>query len=163
MSSRGCSRLDEVQQALALGHWPQACPTELRTHVERCSRCSDEVLLTEHFQLTRTETIEAARTEPPNLLWWRAQLRRRNTALERAGRPLMAAQVFALVITLAVIAAATAIHWNGLWDRLRAAQWTPLASLTAMRGDWGLAPLVVGLAAVAMLGGLVVYLTAERQ
>ncbi len=26
MSSHGCSRLDEVQQALALGHWPQACP-----------------------------------------------------------------------------------------------------------------------------------------
>jgi hypothetical protein len=163
MSSRGCSHLNEVQQALALGHWPQACPAELRAHVQRCSRCSDEILLTNHFQLTRTETIAAARTEPPNLLFWRAQLRRRNTALERAGRPLMAAQVFALVITLAAIAAATAIHWNGLWDRLRDAQWTPLASLTAMRGDWGLAPLIMGLAAVAMLGGLVVYLTAERQ
>jgi uncharacterized membrane protein YhaH (DUF805 family) len=162
MSSRGCSRLDEVQQALALGHWPQACPAELRTHVERCSRCSDEVLLTNHFQLTRTETIKAARTEPPNLLWWRAELRRRNTALERAGRPLMAAQVFALLITLAAIAAVTAIHWNGLWDRLRDAQWTP-SSLTAMLGDWGLAPLIIGFAALAMLGGLVVYLTAERQ
>jgi hypothetical protein len=159
MSSRGCSRLDEVQQALALGHWPQACPAELRTHVERCSRCSDEVLLTKHFQLTRTETIAAARTEPPNLLWWRAQLRRRNTALQRAGRPLMAAQVFALFITVVVIAVATATHWNGIWDRLHA----PLSTLTAIRGDWGLAPLVIGLAAVAMLGGLVVYLTAERQ
>ena len=159
MSSRGCSRLDEVQQALALGHWPQACPAALRAHVENRSRCSDEILLTKHFQLTRTETIEAARTEPPNLLWWRAQLRRRNTALERAGRPLMAAQLFALVITLTAIAAATAIHWNGLWDRLH----IPLSSLTAMRGDWGLTPLIMGLAAVAMLGGLVVYLTAERQ
>lgn len=159
MNSRGCSRLEEVQQALALGHWPQACPAELRTHVERCSRCSDEVLLTKHFQLTRTETIEAARTEPPNLLWWRAQLRRRNAALERAGRPLMAAQVFALLITLAAIAAAAAIHWNGLWDRLH----TPLSSLTAMSGDWGMAPLIIGCAAVAMLGGLVVYLTVERQ
>jgi hypothetical protein len=159
MSSRGCSRLGEVQQALALGHWPQACPADLRAHVEGCSRCSDEVLLTSHFQLTRTETIKAASTEPPNLLWWRAQLRRRNTALERAGRPLMAAQVFALFITVVAIAGVTAIHWNALWDRLHA----PLSSLTAMRGDWGLAPLIIGLGAVTMLGGLVVYLTAERQ
>jgi hypothetical protein len=162
MSWRKCSRLNEVRQALGLGHWPDACTPDLRAHVEACTRCSEEILVTKHFQLARSEAVAAARTEPPNLLWWRAQLRRRNAALERAGRPLAAAQVFALLIILAVIVAATASHWRGFVDRV-AAQWTPLSSLTAMRGDWGLAPLIMGLAVIAMLGGVVVYLTAERH
>ena len=73
----------------------------------------------------------------------------------------MAAQVFALVITLAVIAAADRHPLERLMGP--PARRLPLSSLTAMRGDWGLAPLIIGVAAVAMLGGLVVYLTAERQ
>jgi hypothetical protein len=162
MSWNRCSRLEEVRQALALGHWPEASAPELRAHVQGCSRCAEEILLTKHFQLARTQTIAAARTEPPNLLWWRAQLRRRNTALERAGRPLAAAHVFALLIILAAIVAATASHWRGLLDRALA-EWTPLSTLTALQSDWGLAPLIMGIAVVAMLGGVVVYLTAERH
>ena len=141
MSWRGCSRLDEVRQALTLGHWPEACQADLRAHVEGCSRCSEVVLLTNHFQVSRTEAINASQTEPPNLLWWRAQLRRRNTACSsRAGRPLMAAQVFALLITVVAIAGATAIHWHSLWDRVQAARWTPLSSLCGHPGGLGPRP-----------------------
>ena len=75
----------------------------------------------------------------------------------------MAAQVFALVITLAAIAAADRHPLERLMGPPARCPVAPLSSLTAMRGDWGLAPLIIGLAAVAMLGGLVVYLTAERQ
>jgi hypothetical protein len=100
MSWSGCARLDEVQLALAQGHWPAACSAELRAHVDRCRRCGDEVLLTRQFQMARGASVAAARVESPNLIWWRAQLRRRDAVLQRAGRPLAAAQVFALVIGL---------------------------------------------------------------
>jgi hypothetical protein len=36
-------------------------------------------------------------------------------------------------------------------------------SLAALRGDWGVAPLVVGLSVLTMLCGVVVYLTAKES
>jgi hypothetical protein len=155
MSWTGCSRLDEVREALAQGHWPAACAGELRTHVEGCRRCGDEVLLTTRFQVSRGEAMAAARTEPANLVWWRAQLRRRDAVLKRAGRPLAAAQVFALAVVVAAMVGAIALKWKSLV--------TPVTSLATLRGDWGVVPLVVGLGVLTMLCGVVVYLTAERQ
>jgi hypothetical protein len=140
---------------LAQGHWPAACAAELRTHVEGCRRCGDEVLLTTQFQLAKGEAVKTARTEPANLVWWRAQLRRRDAVLTRAGRPLAAAQVFALAIVVAAMVGAIVLKWQSLM--------TPVASLASLRGDWDVVPLVVGLGVVTMLCGVVVYLTAERQ
>jgi hypothetical protein len=127
--------------------------------LDGCERCAQEVLVTKHFQLARAEAVESAPTQPSSLLWWRAQARRRNTALERAGRPLAAAQIFALAIVASVIVAVIAWHWDGLLNGLLDAP----GSLSAMLGDWGVGPLVLGVVVVAMLGGVVVYLTAERQ
>ena len=163
MNLRGCSHLDEVRSALSQGHWPDACAADLRAHVDACRRCAEEILLTRHFQLARAEAVETARPGAASLLWWRAQTRRRNAALERAGRPLAAAQVFALVIVVAALVGVVASHWQSLLDRALATQIAPAASLVAMRGDWGLAPLVVAFGLVTMLGGVVVYLTTERQ
>jgi hypothetical protein len=163
MSLRTCSRLDEVRHALSQGYWPEACSADLRAHVEACSRCGEEILLSTHFQLARAEAVQQARPVAPSLLWWRAQTRRRNAAFERAGRPLAAAQVFALVIVVAALLGVVASHWHSLLDRALAAQSEPAASLAAMRGDWGLAPLVIAFGLVTMLGGVVVYLTTERQ
>ena len=137
------------------GDWPAACAAELRTHVDGCHRCGDEVLLTTQFQVAKGEAVAAARTEPPNLVWWRAQLRRRDAVLQRAGRPLAAAQVFALAIVVAAMVGAIALKWRSLV--------MPVTSLAALRGDWGVVPLSVGLGVVTMLCGVVVYLTAERQ
>jgi anti-sigma factor RsiW len=147
-----CARLGEVRLALAQGHWPAACAAELRAHVDGCRRCGEEVLLATHFQAARNEAVAEARVEPASLVWWRAQLRRRDAVLKRAGRPLAAAYVFALVFVLAVMIGAIAAKWQGV-----------VASLAMLRGDWGVAPLVVGLGVLTMLCGVVVYLTAERQ
>ena len=103
MSRLTCSRLDEVRTALAQGHWPEACAADLRAHAETCNRCAQEILLTTHLQQDRATTITSAQPVPASLLWWRAQVRRRNAALERAGRPIAAAQIFALVITAAAV------------------------------------------------------------
>lgn len=100
MNWSGCSRLDEVRQTLAQGHWPHACAAELRDHVTHCSDCADEVLITTHLQRARNQAIAAARPGSSNLLWLKAQARRRTAALERIERPLAAAHTFAFVSTL---------------------------------------------------------------
>ena len=158
-----CSRLDEVRQALTAGHWPQASAPDLHAHVETCGRCAQEVLITQHLQLARAEAVASARPGTPSLLWLRAQARRRTAALERAGRPLAAAQIFALVLVAATIFGLVASHWRSLLDHTLSAPDSPVFSLTTMVADWGMLPLLAAVAILTTLGGVVVYLTTERQ
>jgi hypothetical protein len=158
-----CSRLDEVRLALIAGHWPQASAPDLRAHVETCGRCAQEVLITQHLQTARTQTIASARPGSPSLLWLRAQARRRTAALERAGRPLAAAQIFALVLVAATIFGLAASHWRSLMDHMLSTPDSTAFSFTTMLGDWGMLPLLAAVALLTTLGGVVVYLTTERQ
>ncbi|HEY4382172.1 MAG TPA: hypothetical protein VGN01_17620 [Acidobacteriaceae bacterium] len=160
MSPLTCSRLDEVRTALAQGHWPQACAADLRAHVEACARCAQEVLLTTHLQQTRAATVALAQPASASLLWWRAQLRRRNAALERAGRPLAAAHIFALIIALVVIARTVAAHWQTIADHALTPAEQPLSTVL---GQWGLAPLLAAVAVITTLSGVVLYLSTNRQ
>lgn len=155
MNWHGCPRLDEVRQALTQGFWPNACAADLRAHVEQCTQCANEILITTHLQRARSETMHAAHPGPSNLLWLKAQARRRNAAIERTGRPLAAAQAFAFAVILAAIAGVIVVHWHSLTDRA--------GSFTAMLGDWGLAPILLGIGILTVLGCLAAYLTAERQ
>jgi hypothetical protein len=159
-----CSRLHEVQQALHQGHWPNASPADLHTHVAACTRCAQEVLLSTHLQNMRTVTVHSAEATHPghaSLLWWRAQARRRNAALERAGRPLAAAHLFALVVVIIAIASVIASHWDSLLNRIPSTDWT--TAFTAIVAQWGLGPLILATGVVATLSGVVAYLTADRK
>jgi anti-sigma factor RsiW len=158
MNPLTCSRLDDVRNALTQGHWPQACAAELRAHVDVCARCAQEVLLTTHFQQARVATIAAAQPTAPSLVWWRAQVRRRNSALERASRPIAAAQIFALAIAVATLVGIVAAHWHSIAD-----QTAPTWSLTTVLDNWGLVPLIVAITLITTLGGVVVYLSTDRQ
>ena len=160
MNWKSCSQLNEVRDALAQGHWPDACAPELRAHVAACNRCAQEILLTQHLHRDRIAAVSAAQPGAASLLWWRAQARRRNAALQRAGRPLAAAQFFALLTVVAAIVGFVALHWRNLVDHATAA---PASSLSNFVGDWGLAPLIFALLVITTLGGVVVYLTSERQ
>jgi hypothetical protein len=164
MSWLACTHLNEVRNALAQGHWPQASTPELQAHVAACPRCAQEVLLTQHLQQARAEAIEAAAPVAPSLLWWRAQARRRNAALVRAARPLAAAHAFALVLFAATLVGIVVLNWQSILDRVASAPAAPAAwSLTAVVADWGLAPLAFAVALITTLGGVVVYLTTQRQ
>jgi hypothetical protein len=54
------------------------------------------------------------------------------------------------------------LHWQSLLDRAPSAE-NAAAALTALRGDWGLVPLVLVFAVVTTLGGVVVYLSTDRR
>jgi hypothetical protein len=170
MNLGSCSREKEVSELLKQGHWPHACPDELRVHVAGCSACGDVVRITTTFQAARTQAASAAPLQSPGLLWWRAQLRRRNTAIERVARPLLGAQIFALAVTLATGAAFLAwqvrqgfslMAW--LAELPRAIHLEALLSATLPRFDGSLWLLVPILATLALLGGVAVYLASEKQ
>jgi hypothetical protein len=160
-----CSHLAEVRQALAAGQWPHAVAPELRAHAAACNRCTQEILVTQHLSAAKASAIAAAPAAAPALLWWRAQLHRRNAALAQAARPIAAAQIFAIAITAAAVIGLIATHWDFI---LHHGTQTPspslsVSSFTALLGNWGLAPMVLAVTLVATLGGVALYLSADRQ
>jgi hypothetical protein len=168
---RPCPREKELLAALKTGQWPQGCDPDLRAHIDSCSLCRDTVLLKAAFQSSLTTARAAAPIDSPNLLWWRAQLRRRNAAMERLSRPVAGAHRFALVINLLAalgLALALALHTD-LWKPWLAevrqsplfhpAALPPLADLVQ---NWSLALLIPAAAAIAILSGVAIYLATDR-
>jgi hypothetical protein len=154
-----CSRGDEVRDLLAQGHWPEACEAELRAHVADCRGCSEMVMLTQSFRAAREDAAAMARPVPASLVWWRAQLRRRQAAMEQVSKPIVGAQIFAVVVSLC--AAVGLVGWlverGDLWN------FGMGLSLGSVKASWGLLPMVACLGALALLGAVVVYLTVERE
>jgi hypothetical protein len=165
-----CAREKEVAELLLRGHWPHACSAELRAHVAACRACSDLVLVTQSFRSAHAGAAGVARLEAPGVLWWRAQLRRRNAAIERIGKPILGAQIFALAMTLLAAAglvisqARQGFRWMSWFDELPrllhlATLW--LATLPNFDGRFWL--LVPVLATLALVSGVVVYLASEKR
>ena len=100
MSPFSCAREREVTELLDRGYWPEACPADLRGHVEACRVCSDLVLVSQAFQAAHKQSPALPHLESAGALWWRAQLRRRNAAIEKVGGRFLGAQIFALVISV---------------------------------------------------------------
>ena len=167
MSPLTCAREREVAELLERGCWPGACPADLRTHVESCRTCSDLVVVSQAFQAAHKQTAPLPHLESAGALWWRAQLRRRNAAIEKVGRPILGAQIFALVISVVVVAAVLA--WQGgtlkVWmQNLPRALHLDALVPAALSQQGGMASIVLpALATVALLSGVVVYLATEKQ
>ena len=164
----GCPRENEVKELVERGQWPAATSPELEAHLRACRACSDLALVTGAFQRARLEAVGPRNAGAPELLWWRAQLRRREAAMERIGRPILGAQIFALVVNLAVVAGFVA------WEATHGADWLGWFGAHGQSGGigtlvaaafsgWGLMVTVPALATLALLGGAAVYLAAERQ
>lgn len=167
MSPFTCPREKETAEVLRLNHWPHACALDLRTHVEGCRSCSDLVVLTQSFEQARSSATAAAPLQAAGALWWRAQLRRRNAAIERIGKPILGAQIFALALTLLIAAgflatqARQGLRWIAWLADLSAS--IHLADLWPVSFDSRLMLLVPVLATLALVSGVVVYLASEKQ
>lgn len=176
MMLRTCQHEAEIRQLLQAGHWPHSVAPELRTHVEGCRACSDLVLLTQAFRGARAASAGAAQLPPSGVLWWRAQLRRRNAAVERIQRPLVGAQIFALILTLLIAAGfllsqarrgfpsfAAMGDWVASLTQSSAFHFQSLWPSTLAKSDMHLSFLAPGVVMLALLGGVVVYLASEKQ
>jgi hypothetical protein len=187
MTLRPCPHDSEIKQLVARGHWPQSAPEELRAHALGCRSCGDLVLVAQTFQRARAVSMSTPQLPPPGVLWWRAQLRRRNAAVQRINKPILGAQIFALSITLIVAAgfvlsqAKQSWHWLSnlragfgaeFEDRL-AADWFTFVSqsraihlsalFSSVKSGGSLMYLIPVLAMMALLSGFVAYLASEEQ
>jgi hypothetical protein len=170
MTLRPCPRQSEVRDLLAIGHWPHACPADLRAHLDNCRACADLVLVTNAFQHSRAAAAAEVKLPAPGAIWWRAQLRRRNAAVDRVSKSIAGAYVFALTLSLlAAVALAFSQARHGLrWlNWIEQSQGSPLDlqafnPTTLLTSGWSIAWVIPVLATLALVGAVAVYLAGER-
>ena len=165
MTLRPCTRQVDVQRLMEQGHWPHACPAELRAHLSDCRSCGELVMVTQAFQQSRASAAAQVWLPAAGAIWWRAQLRRRNAAVERVGKPIMGAYVFALAITALV---ATMFAVSHARHGLRWLEWVGQSGESFHPAGWvsaggSLVVLIPVFAMVVLVGAVVVYIAAERQ
>ena len=153
-----CSQEDRVKAAILANQWPDASEPELRAHVEECQVCSDVVLVAQALRQSRTAMTmtQAAQPASPGLLWWRAQIRQKNAALERVMQPVVVAEkVAAMIVILAFLVLL-------LWRRADVGGW--LSSVWAPLSNVALLPVLLGtIATLAIFGGVAVYLLKTKE
>lgn len=149
---KACKRKEEVLQAVRAGHWPQGCTEELRVHVAECGRCAEDVKLLSAFAAAREGTMRMAQPQSAELLWWKAQLRRRHVAMERLERPGLAAFTATMAASVVVLVVVIALVWKSVdWSQLLA---------SASQTDWNgwlvgsVAAVLCGFVVVAVMVGL---------
>jgi hypothetical protein len=164
-----CGQEGELAERLANGHWPDASSPELRAHVATCRACQDLVLVKQAFRADRAAAAGAARLEAPGVLWWRAQLRRRNAAIERIGRPILGAQIFALAVSLVGAIAYLAIEtrqgfdWPAWLQQIpRALHFEALLPEALMKPQWEVWTVLSVVAMVALMSGVIAYVASEK-
>lgn len=170
MRLRACSRESELTSLLGSGHWPDAASPELRAHVAGCRSCTDLALIRQAFAADRAHASAQPRLESSGAIWWRAQLRRRNAVLRRINRPILGAQIFALVVVLVGAAVLLTAYAGDPHSWLAFTQQIPRAlhlevlipqtSSSSQSNAWLQVPL---LAILAVTSGVVAYVVSDKR
>lgn len=157
MKSYFCSHQEQVAAAIQTGEWPAGCDPELCAHVETCETCKDLALVSQTVRQSRQVTLQPPNMPSPGILWWRAQVRCRNAAIERITRPVAVAEKVAVLIVL--VAAIALIAWQHQpltsWF---SSMWGPLSSAAQIP-----AFLMLGLGTLVIFGGFAVYLLKAKE
>ena len=151
-----CSSEKELQATLRQGRWPHACDPDLRVHVDGCRECRELVLVTQTLQKAKSNAEQLAQLGSPGLLWWRAQLRRRNQAIQLVTEPLALAEKVGL---LGLLVAFSVLVWQGgqsadlltLFQGLSSSGFSPLEELWAVASGTNGSIIVLGVAGLGTL------------
>ena len=156
MKSYFCSYQERILAAIRAGAWPHAAP-DLCAHVETCNTCNDFALVAQTLRESRNAAMQAPPLPSPGLIWWRAQVRRRNAAIERMTRPIALAEKVALLIVF--LAAVALVAWQyPQWTSWLANVWGPLSNFAQLPGL-----LALGLASLVVFGGVAIYLLKAKE
>lgn len=107
-----CTRREELTAAIRSGHWPAGCTADLQQHVASCSLCTAEARMLSAFAAARAGTMQTLPAQSADLLWWKAQLRRRHDAMEQLQRPAIAISAATLTASILILLSAAAIAWR---------------------------------------------------
>lgn len=166
-----CPYEGKVAELLRLNSWPESADPKLVAHAETCSRCSDVMLTNRIFGQGQSERMLQAHTDSPHYLWWRAQLRRRNSTIEKVNRPLALAEKLALGCLLCIVAGIVFWQWQplGQWigrlsDNLgEDAFWNTAWIQIIMGGGLIGYSILAGIAAFACIIGLTLWMSGRKE
>lgn len=125
-----CEREADVLDLIAIGQWPARADANLAAHVATCPNCADLVVVASAIVDVRDNGERHTRLPDAGIVWLRAQMRAREDAARRAGRPLLVAQVAGAAAIVAILA----IWSGGLMGSLSAfasSGWTAVTELFA--------------------------------
>lgn len=166
-----CSSEKELEATLRQGRWPHACDPDLRAHVDACRDCQELVLVTHTLQKAKSNGEQLAQLRSPGLLWWRAQLRRRNEAIKSITEPVALAQKVGL---LGLLVAFCLLAWQGgqstdllsFFQSLFSSDFSSLGELWAMASSANLGIIVLvlaGLGTLAFFASFAIFLLRDRS
>lgn len=149
-----CEQEQKVLSAATSGNWDAA----LRSHVEECPACS-EVALVAGFMNEAEADFAEARLPDAELVWWKAQLKARRAAAERAVQPIAMFETVACAVGGLTLIAILAFFWPRVqaWADLAMSNWA-VGSQTAPVVAVGLLSMcVVGAVSVLFAVGVGIY------
>lgn len=107
-----CEQEAAVLEAVESGRWPQACDAELRAHVSRCSTCADVLLVAQTLQRENQWARAEVALPAAGLVWWKAQMRARREAAERAAEPIAMVEKAAGIFGVISLVALAVWRWD---------------------------------------------------
>ena len=165
-----CSLEKELEAMLRQHRWPHACDPDLRAHVDGCRDCQELVLVTQTLQEAQSNGEQLARLPSPSLLWWRAQLRRRNESIQRVAKPVALAEKVGL---LGLLAAFCALVWQSgqsadllnIFQGLSSFSFSRLEELWTASGAnvWIIVLGVAGLGTLASFASFAIFLLRDES
>jgi len=165
-----CKHETELVEALTSGRWPGACGDDLRGHVAICAVCADVVLVAQALEQESAQARVEMSLPAAGLVWWKAQMRARREAAERAAQPI------AIVEGLAWVCGVVCLLGTAIWQRRWIEEWvgwlaqttqsghfawTNLWAQSTRTGPWSLAFIMV-LGAALLVSALVYAVLADR-
>ena len=154
-----CPREQEVMQTVAPEQWPNGCTDELHAHIAACAICTDvlEVARAIHEDCEAAENnAQVPQIPPAGLVWWRAEIRARQEAMQAASRPMTLVQAFGAASGIGVALALLSPIWS--WLRTFLA-FPDLSTLSLL--PWGL---VIAFAlAIVIIAPLAMYLVLSDE
>jgi len=117
MKVEQCDWEGAVLETLQAGCWPGGCDDELRSHVAQCANCTEVVMVAQVLRQADAAARAEARLPAPGLVWWKAQIRARRAAAERASEPI------AIVESVAGVCGVLSLLALAIWQWSRIASW----------------------------------------
>lgn len=103
-----CFREPDVIEAVRAGEWPNRAEPALREHVRSCAVCAEVLAVALTFQVD-AEDVTGVRIPTAAHVWWRAGIRARQDAAQKASRPISIIEGVAAASGVGLAAAAIAL------------------------------------------------------
>jgi hypothetical protein len=155
-----CVHENEVLELVSMDQWPARADATLLAHAATCAVCRDMVAAAGAIAELRDEVASPAHVPDASVVWYRAQVRARAEAAQRATRPMFVAQAVAVTCLLGLGlawfrsgAAGLAGWWQWLTGLMPSApSWSPSdVAAGAQGGGRYVAAAVIGFVLVALV------------